>query len=335
MLMEGRKLHVFEKLEAYTKRYFKNDRLRKKLEYSMVFLGGAPKNTPALYSLMSHVDFNLGVWYPMGGMGVVTQALEKLARDLGVEFKFETEVTKIVSENGNVSEVQTNKGNFKADVVVFNGDYHYAETTLLAKADQTYKQSYWDKRTVAPSGFIMFLGLNKKIKNLEHHTLFFDNDWQEHFDGIFEHPEWPEKPSYYVCAPSKTDPSVAPEGKEAVFILVPVAAGLEDSDELRESYAKKIITHLEELVGESIEDAVDVKRIYTQRDFYADYFAFKGTALGLSHTLLQTAIFRPHHRSKKVQNLFYTGQYTHPGIGMPMTLISSQIVAEQIKKIYG
>lgn len=332
MLKEGRKLHVFDTLDRYTKRFFKNEKIRKILEYSMVFLGGSPKNTPAIYSLMSHIDFNLGVWYPEGGIGRVVEAFVTLGSSLGVEYKYGHEVTNFAVNDGNVTEVATNQGSFLADVVVMNGDYHFAETKLLAPEHQSYPESYWQKRTIAPSGFIIYLGLNKKIPKLAHHNLFFDHDWQRHFDSIFERPEWPEFPSYYVCCPSQTDPSVAPAGSENIFILVPLAAGLNDSDEIRQQYSEKILLHLESLLGENIRSSIVVQRIYSQRDFANDYHAFKGTALGLSHTLMQTAFFRPSRRSKKVKNLFYTGQYTHPGIGMPMTLISSQIVREEIKK---
>ncbi len=335
MLVEGSKLHVFESLDKYTKRYFKSEKLRKILEYSMVFLGGAPKNTPAIYSLMSHIDFNLGVWYPDGGIGKVVEAMENLCKSLGVNFVFNSPVTKIITENGITTGVQTAHGVIPADIVVANADYHFVETQLLDKEAQTYKESYWEKRTIAPSAYILFLGINKKINGLTHHNLFFDHDWMRHFDSIFEKPEWPEFPSYYVSCPSKTDPSVAPEDSENLFVLVPVAAGLEDGEELRNAYADKIITSLEKTLGETISSNIVVKKVFSQQDFSSRYNAYKGTALGLSHTLRQTAIFRPRHQSKKVANLFYTGQYTHPGIGMPMCLISSQLVADDIKKKYG
>jgi phytoene desaturase len=335
MLVEGSKLHVFESLDKYTKRYFKSEKLRKILEYSMVFLGGAPKNTPAIYSLMSHIDFNLGVWYPDGGIGKVVEAMENLCKALGVEFVFNSPVTKIITEKGEAVGVEVKGEKINADLVVANADYHFVETELLKAEDQTYKESYWQKRTIAPSAYVLFLGVNKKLSGLTHHNLFFDNDWMRHFDAIFEKPEWPEFPSYYVSCPSKTDSSVAPENCENLFVLVPVASGLEDTEEVRKDYAQKIITDLEEKFGESITQNLTVKKIFSQRDFASRYNAYKGTALGLSHTLRQTAIFRPRHQSKKVANLFYTGQYTHPGIGMPMCLISSQIVASDIKKKYG
>jgi phytoene desaturase len=224
---------------------------------------------------------------------------------------------------------------FEADSVVANADYHFVETVLLEKPYQTYQEKYWSKRTLAPSAFIMYLGVTKRIKNLTHHNLIFDHDWVAHFNEIFKNPAWPLNPSYYVCCPSKTDPLVAPPGKENVFILVPVATGLEDSDVFREAYGDKIITHLEGIVGENLSDSLEVKKIFSHRDFSSRYHAYKGTALGLSHTLWQTAVFRPKNHSKKVSNLFYAGQYTHPGIGMPMCLISAELTAKRISTEYG
>lgn len=335
MMIEGRKLHVFEKLDRFTKRFFKNEKVRKILQYNMVFLGGSPKNTPAIYSLMAHVDFNLGVWYPDGGIASVVKGLVRLAENEGVQFHYTSPVEQIVVKNGKAEGVKIGTDLIEADIVIANADYHFVETKLLKPEYQTYTEAYWAKRTIAPSGFVLYLGVNKKIKGLTHHNLMFDHDWVRHFDDIFENPAWPENPSYYVCCPSKTDASVAPAGKENVFVLVPVASALADPDTLREAYAHKIITHLETVLGETIGDSLEVKTIFSHRDFSSRYHAYKGTALGLSHTLLQTALFRPKHRSKKVSNLFYTGQYTHPGIGMPMCLISSQLVADYISKEYG
>lgn len=334
MLFEGQKLHVFESLDTYTKRFFKDEKLRKILEYSMVFLGGAPKNTPAIYSLMSHVDFNLGVWYPDGGIGKVVEALKTLCQSLGVQFFFNHPVEKITTIHKGVSGVITPQTHIKADIVVANADYHHVETNLLSEVEQSYTERYWKKRTIAPSGFVIFLGLNKTYNTFAHHNLFFDHDWIRHFNDIFEKPTWPEFPSYYVSCPSKTDSSVAPSGMENIFILVPVAAGLEDTDSVREAYAEKIISHLEGILHTDIKPFIVVKKIFSHRDFINRYHAYKGTALGLSHTLLQTALFRPKYASKKVKGLYYTGQYTHPGIGMPMCLISAQLVAETIRKNY-
>ena len=316
---------VFGSMDSYVGRYFKSDKARKLLEYSIVFLGGNPKKTPAMYSMLSHVDFNLGVWYPQGGMHSLVQALVDLCRELGVEMHFGCEVTGINVQRGRVSSVRTNGGDHEADIAVVNADYAHAETELLPRQYQTFPKSYWEKKTIAPSAFILYLGLNRKLKNLEHHNIVVAHDWKEHFQAIFDAPSWPDQPSYYVCMPSKTDPTVAPKAHENLFVLVPVASGLEDPDEQRDAYSEKILRDLEAIIGEEIQPHIIVKRIFSQRDFASDYNAYRGTALGLAHTLGQSALFRPSHRSKAVRELFYTGQYTHPGIGVPMTIISSTI----------
>lgn len=330
MLTEGRKLHVFENLDAFTKRFFKSERLRKILQYSMVFLGGAPSNTPALYSVINHADFNLGVWYPEGGFNAVAVAMQKLAESYGAKFIINTPVTKINVVDGAATSVSTESEEFEADVVVGNGDYHHIETNLLPKSSQSYSTRYWNNRTVAPSAFIIYLGLNKELNSLSHHNLVLSHDWTKHFNAIFDNPSWPDEPSYYVCAPAKTDTTVAPAGKENLFVLVPIASDLPETPEFREEFAQKIISHFENEIGESITPHIEVKRIFTGVDFAKDYNAFKGTALGLSHTLFQTAMLRPRMKSKKVKNLYYSGQFTQPGIGVPMTLISGQLTRDNI-----
>lgn len=335
MLKEGKNLPVFENMEKFVSKYFSSERAKKILQYNLVFLGGAPKNTPGIYALMAHMDFNLGVWYPEGGFGSVVNGFAGLAKFFGANIKTNIEVKKIIIKNGKAIGVKTSKGDILGDIILANADYHHVETALLPKPYQSYPESYWSKKTIAPSAFIIFLGLNKKIKNLTHHNLFLDNDWKEHFNAIFDTPNWHEKPSYYVCCPSKTDSSVAPPGKENLFILVPVAPGLKDTEKTRKEYAKRILEHLESLTGETISDNIEVMRIFSQTDFIQDYHAYKGTALGLSQTLFQTAFFRPKQQSNKVKNLYFTGQFTHPGIGVPMVVISSQIVSQEIVNKYG
>ena len=334
LLSKGSKLHIFTSLDKYAQRYITDPKLRKILEYTMVFLGGTPFDTPALYSLMSHVDFNLGVWYPDGGFGALARAFQRLASEQGVTFKFESEVEKILVSGNKVTGVKTSKGNMSADVVIANADYHHVETNLLDQQNQTYTQQYWEKRAIAPSALLMYLGVEGKIKSFAHHNLYFASQWQDHFNTIFHEPKWPEDPSYYVSCPSKTDPSVAPKEDENLFVLVPVAAGLQDTEKTREKYFTKVMDHLESLTGENIKDRLVVKRLFAHNDFTNQYHAYKGTALGLAHTLGQTAIFRCSHQSKKVKGLYYTGHYTHPGIGVPMVVISSQIIAQQLRDAY-
>lgn len=334
LITKGSKLHLFTSLDRYAQRYITDPKLRKILEYTMVFLGGTPFDTPALYSLMSHVDFNLGVWYPDGGFGALARGFERLAKDQGVAFEFNNEVKKITVKEGNVTGVQTAKGAMNANLVIANADYPYVETTLLKPEHQTYPKEYWERKAIAPSALLMYLGVEGKIQSFAHHNLYFAPDWENHFRTIFQEPGWPTNPSYYVSCPSKTDASVAPAADENLFILIPVAAGLEDTPKIREKYFTRTLDHLEMLTGENIKDRLLVKRLFAHKDFKDYYHAYKGTALGLAHTLGQTAVFRSVHQSKKVKGLYYTGHYTHPGIGVPMVVISSQIIAQQLRKAH-
>jgi phytoene desaturase len=330
VVFEGTKLHIFDSLDGYAKRFITNADLRKILEYTIVFLGGTPHDSPAMYALMSHVDFNGGVFYPMGGMGELARAFHRLCTEQGVKFRFDEEVKRIDVEGGRVKGVTTAKGKVPAGKVIANSDYPHTETKLLDEKYRSYPEKYWSKRAIAPSAILMYLGFDKRIKNLLHHNLYLSKDWDPHFETIFKKPSWPDNPSYYICCTSKTDPSVAPEGSENIFILIPVAAGLEDTDEVRERYFKWVMDHMESLTGESLKEHLVVKRLFSHRDFSSYYNAYKGTALGLAHTLRQTAIFRPAMRSKKVKGLYYSGQYTHPGIGVPMVIIASHILAKDV-----
>lgn len=334
LIVEGTKLHMFEKLDGYIQRYFKNEKIRKILEYTIVFLGGSPYDSPALYSLMSHVDFNMGVWFPKGGMAALAQAMTTLAEEQGVSFKFNEPVTKVLVNKGLVTGVKTEHIEYPADLVVINADHAWAEQHLLDEKHQSYSKKYWEKRKIAPSAYLLYLGLDKQLQHFLHHNLYFHPKWEEHFKDIFQNPQWPEHFSYYVSCISKTDPSTAIENGENVFVLIPVAPDLKDTEEIREKYFDMVIDHMEELAGENIRDHIVVKRIFAHTDFSNRYNAYKGTALGLAHTLKQTAIFRPKHQSKKLKNLYYTGHYNHPGIGVPMVIISSQIVADMIMKTY-
>lgn len=329
---EALRLHLFSSIDSYAKRFFKSLQARKILEYTMVFLGGSPSNTPALYSIMSHVDLTLGVWYPMGGVRMLAEAMAKLCEELGVEFHFDEEVKSISTSNGKATGVTTSRSTYSADIIIANADMHHVETELLPPESRTYDEKYWSSRTMAPSALLFYVGINKKLPQLSHHNLFLAEDWDAHFDSIFKTRTWPENPSFYLGCPSRTDPSVAPKGKENLFFLVPVAAGLDDTDEIREEYFQKTISSFEKRIGESIQDDIITSRIVSHRDFQKDFNAYKGTALGLAHTLFQTAAFRPAHRSKKASNLYYTGHYNHPGVGVPMVIISSHIVAEEAVK---
>ncbi|MFM7088217.1 MAG: phytoene desaturase family protein [Candidatus Paceibacterota bacterium] len=325
-------LNVFQNLDAYVRSYFKNEKLVQILEYITLFLGSSPKQLPAVYSLMNYADFIGKVWYPQGGMGKVVEGFVKACQEQGVEFAFNQDVTSIKVENGKTSGVYVGEKFYEADYVISNADYPFTEMRLLPKEYQTHKEAYWDKKKISPSAFLMYIGLNKKLKDVRHHNYFFRDNWAEHFKSVFEHPAWEDEPSFYLCVPSVTDPSVAPAGHENLFFLVPAAAGLSDDPAFKKQYRDKMIKALEAFLGESISENIVYERIYTQSDFERDYHAYKGTALGMALNLMQTGFFRPHNRSKKVKNLFYAGQYTHPGCGMAPCIISGDNAAREIIK---
>ncbi len=328
------RLQMFSSMSDHVDGLFKNKYLRELLKFPVLFLGATPEKTPAMYSLMNHADLALGTWYPMGGMHKIIEGMVALAEELGVKFLLGEEVKQIVVPNGHVSEIITDKGTHKADILVGAADYHHIEQHLLEKGKRRYSESYWDKRTMAPSSLLFYLGVNKKIEGLHHHNLFFDTDFKQHAVDIYEQPAWPEEPLFYVCAPSVTDASVAPEGCENLFVLVPLAPGLEDTEEMREKYFHIIMDRFETLMGENIRDHILYRRDFAHKDFEKDYHAYKGNAYGLANTLKQTAILKPSIKSKKISNLFYTGQLTTPGPGVPPSLISGEVVANVITNQY-
>ncbi len=326
------KMQMLTSMSSYVRKLFKNEKLIQLLEFPVLFLGATPEKTPAMYSLMNYADLALGTWYPLGGMHKIIEGMVSLAKELGVEIKLETEVTQLIVPNGHVKTVLTNQGEFSADIVIGAADYHHIEQQLIEKKKRDYSQEYWNKRTMAPSSLLFYLGINKKLKNIHHHNLFFDADFKKHAIEIYEKPAWPENPLFYVCAPSVTDNSVAPEGCENIFILIPLAPDLEDTESMREQYFEKVISRLEVLTKQKIKSNIIYKRSYAHKDFKSDYHAYKGNAYGLANTLNQTAILKPRIKSKKINNLYYTGQLTSPGPGVPPSLISGKLVAEQIMK---
>lgn len=312
---------------------FKDRHLQKLMEFMTVFLGGSPFNTPAFYSLMAHADFDLGIWYPMGGIYKLVEAFEKLCKEKGVIIKVEHEVQKIEVVKGRATRVMTSGGSVDADVVVCAADYAHAETKLLEKAYQTYPAQYWKQKTLSPSALLIYLGLDTKLTgDVEHHSLYLGDEWEKEFERVYKTKEWSKDPSYYMCRPTKTDATIAPDGTDILTVLVPVAPGLDDSDEVREAFANKVLEHIERIIKQDIRNHIVVKRLYSHRDFIRDYYAYEGSAFGIAHTLLQTAIFRPRNMSAKVKNLYYAGQYTNPGIGLPIGIISAQIVHNLIQK---
>ena len=337
------KLDVFNSIKNHVRKHFKHPKLRELLEFPVLFLGALPKDTPALYSLMNYADIKLGTWYPKGGMYKIVEAMTSLAKELGVKFYCNHEVIEIKVENGIAKNVlakniddQSSVQSFDADVVIGGADYHFIETKLLLPQYQSYSDKYWNKRVMAPSSLLYYVGLNKKISNVLHHSLFFDVSFDVHGNEIYTDPKWPSNPLFYVCAPSVTDNTVAPEGGENLFFLIPVASGLEgDTEELRDQYFDQILSRYENRIGQQIKDSIVFKKSFSVSDFKNMYNSFKGNAYGLANTLMQTAILKPGLRSKKVSNLFYTGQLTVPGPGVPPSLISGEVVSREVVKNYG
>jgi phytoene desaturase len=325
-------LHLLRSMSSHIRKYFKDERLIQLLEFPVLFLGATPSKTPALYSLMNHADLSLGTWYPKGGMNKIIEAMVRVAKEQGVQFRLGEAVEEIIIKNGAANSIKTDKAIIESDLVVAAADYHHVDQTLVNGTNKNYSPQYWDKRAMAPSSLIFYLGINKKVDGVEHHNLFFDKDFNLHADEIYTTPKWPTDPLFYVCAPSKTDANVAPEGCENIFILIPVAPGLQDNNETREKYYELVMNRMEQLTGQSIKNHVVFKRSYAHNDFMSDYNAFKGNAYGLANTLMQTAFLKPKIRSKKVDNLYYTGHLTVPGPGVPPSIISGQVVAQELMK---
>ena len=328
---EGRKLSAFKNMDRYVSGYFKTEQLQKIMQYPLIFLGSSPYNTPAIYNIMSHIDFDMGVYYPQGGIYEITNALVAVAKKYGVTFKTNSDVQKIIVEDGKAVGVKVNSKELRGDIVISNADIQHTEQKLLDEKYRQYSESYWKKRTLAPSALIIYLGVDKQYDSLTHHNLLFSKDWKKNFADIFDQPQWPDDPSVYICAPSKTDPSVAPKGMENMFVLVPIAAGLDYTEKQLEAYADKILATMEkEMDLPDLRKHIIYQKNFSVKDFKARYNSYQGTALGLAHTLRQTAIFRPKNISKKVADLYYVGAGTNPGIGMPITLISAELLYKRI-----
>jgi phytoene desaturase len=321
----------FSNIKRDVRKEFKNDRLAKILEFPVLFLGAKPSDTPSFYSFMNYADFGLGTFHPKDGMYQVILAMEALAKELGVTIKTESNIEKILVNNGKANGLVSNGEVVNADIVLSGADYHHTET-LLDKPYRKYSEKYWSKKTFAPSSLLFYVGFDKKLKNVNHHTLFFDVDFDVHAEAIYDDPKWPENPLFYASFPSKTDDSAAPKDKEAGIFLIPLAPGIEDTDELREIYFEKIMTRFEALTSQKIKNHVIFRESFCINDFIKDYNSYKGNAYGMANTITQTAFLRPKLKSSKVKNLFFTGQLTVPGPGVPPSLISGKLVAELITK---
>ncbi|HEY0057136.1 MAG TPA: phytoene desaturase family protein [Pedobacter sp.] len=334
LLKESFKIQMFTSISKHLRAYFKHPRLLKLLEFPVLFLGGTAQNTPALYSMMNYADLALGTWFPIGGMNEIVKAMVSIATEKGVDIKLNHEVSKIKTQGKFALGIETNQGFYTADLIISNADYEHTDQTLLDTDKRNYTPKYWDKRVLSPSSLLFYIGINKKLDNVLHHNLFFDENLEQHADEIYKNPRWPNKPLFYVSCTSKTDKASAPENGENLFFLMPLAPGLEDNDALREKYFEILMNRFEKITGESLRDAIIVKRSYAINDFIKDYHSYKGNAYGLANTLMQTAFLKPKMQSKKIKNLLFTGQLTVPGPGVPPAIISGQVVAKEALKYF-
>ncbi|MDR5672393.1 Phytoene dehydrogenase or related enzyme [Halalkaliarchaeum sp. AArc-CO] len=335
VLRHSRHLSLLGTMQGHVEEYFSHPKLQQIMQYTLVFLGGSPHNTPALYNLMSHVDFNMGVYYPDGGIGAVVDGIVELGDELGVAFHTGQPVRKIAGRRGGFAVRTEADGEFLADLVVSDADYAHTEQELLPPKKRQYPAEYWESRTYAPSAYLVYLGVEGDVEPLAHHTLVLPTDWDDHFEEIFEEPAWPENPAYYLCVPSETDDSVSPDGHSNLFALVPIAPGLEDTPERRAAFREQLFDDIEANTGVDLRDRIVVEETFCVDDFADRYNAYAGSALGLAHTLSQTALLRPNRTSTAVDGLYFTGSYTTPGIGVPMCLISGQLTAERMAETSG
>lgn len=324
------RLQMFSSLASEVDKLFTHPKLREILKFPVLFLGATPEKTPALYSLMNYADLKLGTWYPEKGMYEIVDAFYQIATSQGARFHFNEEVTSIDVTGNKATGITTSENSYTFDYIIGGGDYHHMDQVLLSKDKRSYSQEYWEKRVMAPSSLLFYIGLNKKVDGLLHHNLFFDEDFARHADEIYTNPAWPKKPLFYVSCPSKTDTTVAPEGKENMFMLMPIAPGLDDNPVIRDEYFDIICDRIHKITSTDIRTWIEYKRSYCISDFKEDYHAFKGNAYGLANTLLQTAFLKPKMQHKSIKNLFFTGQLTTPGPGVPPSIISGQVVANYI-----
>ncbi len=335
LVFELGKMRMLRSMHAYAESFFDDPRLVRLVEWPVLFLGASAKKTSAMYSLMSYADMALGTWYPMGGMHRIIDAMVDVAQEQGVDIQLQSRVESVVTKQGRVVGVQTEQAMFECDAVVAAADYHHVEQNLLDAHDRQFREAQWGRKTMSPSSLLFYLGVRGSVEGLRHHTLFFDRDLDVHMRDVYERPAWPSDPLFYVCAPSKTDPTVAPDGHENLFVLVPLAAGLPDADEQRDKIFENVVRRIEHASGTSLKDRIVYRRDYAMRDFERDYGAYKGNAYGMANTLSQTGPFKPPLRSRKVENLYFAGQLTVPGPGMPPSLISGELAAGVLARDLG
>lgn len=317
---------LLRSLRRHVADHFTDPHLRSLMEFPALFLGAAPQDTPALYSLLNYADLELGTWYPLGGMGRVVDAMVRVAEAQGARFSYGEPVERINVTDGRIAGVETARRSIGADVVVGAADYHHVEQALLPAEHRQYSPRYWDERRLAPSSLLFFLGCDRRLPMLEHHTLFFDEPLDTHSAEIYDRPQWPSRPLFYASCPSRTDPTVAPPGHECLTLLIPIAPGLKDDDDIRDRYYQLVLDRLQRHLGFDLRPHIVVKRSYCINDLIADHNACRGNAYGLASTLLQTGPLRPRMKSSKVRGLYFAGQLTVPGPGVPPAIISGQVV---------
>ncbi len=323
------RLNLFRPISKHIRDHFSDPKIIQMLEFPSLLLGAKPSDTPALYSIMNYADIVLGTWYPSGGIRSVAKAVYEVARSVGVNFVFDSPIDEILLQGKKVKGVMATGNSYNGDIVVANADYHHVEQKMLPKKFRNYSESYWSNRTMSPSALLFYVGLNNKIE-IPHHALFFDTDFNQHAKDIYDHPKWPESPLFYTSCTSKSDPNVAPESGETLFILIPVATNLIDKEETRKKYFDQVISRMELLTKQKIADHIEFYESYGHKNFISDFNSFQGNAYGLANTLFQTAFLKPKIKNKKISNLYYTGQLTVPGPGMPPALVSGKVVADQV-----
>lgn len=318
-------------IDRYVSGFVKDMRLKQILEYPMVFLGTSPFSAPAMYSLMSALDFKEGVFFPKRGMYAIIESLVAIGKKRGVRYHFSSETMKIVSKQGKASGVVLKSGEtVLADIVISNADLHHTETKLLKPADRTYPEEYWKKKQPGPGALLLYLGVKGSIPEFEHHNLLFVDAWKENFKAIYKTGSAPETASIYISLTSKTDQSVAPAGHETIFVLVPLPPNLKWSAKKTDEMVSHYLTQIKNMTGVDLESRLVVREVFGPSDFKTKYYSWQSSMLGQSHILKQSAFFRTPNISKKVKNLYYVGCNTTPGIGLPMCLIGAELVYKRL-----
>ncbi len=331
LITNSLKLDLLKSISSSISKKFENQKLKQLLEFPVLFLGAKPSKTPALYSMMNYADIKLGTWYPVGGMYEIAKAFTKIALEQGVKIILNQPVEKVIIENGEITEVITNISRYEADAVVNGGDYHHFEQKILDQKFRKYDAGYWDSRVFAPTCLLFYLGIDKRLDGLEHHNLFFDTDFDKHSEEIYDTHKWPKEPLFYLSATSKTD-KTAPDGCENLFVLIPLSTEIEETDQIIENYYDMVIDRIEKRIGQQFRDNIIYKRIFSRKDFITDYNSYKGNAYGLANTLLQTGFLKPKMKNDKIRNLYYAGQLTVPGPGLPPSILSGKIAANLLNK---